>query len=179
PFYVIYKPPAALIRHFQRKWPDVLWQVETQRKIVALTIDDAPSEHTTAIAKLLRENDAHATFFVIGSQVESRLDALGEIIRDGNELGNHAMHDEPSRSLTDAQLENEIRSGRLDVDDVAGPQLGPDIRVGARVERQVKGLEAREAVHEAHDAEAAVVAGPDGDAARVEAHEQGVEGGET
>ncbi|ROT39876.1 nodulation protein nodB [Sodiomyces alkalinus F11] len=112
PFYVIYKPPALLIRYFQWKWPDVLWQVDTTRKVVALTIDDAPSEYTTEIVQLLKENDARATFFVIGSQVQGREDYLGEVVQNGNELGNHAMHDEPSRSLSDAQLEREIRAVR-------------------------------------------------------------------
>jgi len=108
PFYVIYKPPAALIRHFARKWPDVLFEVETKKKIIALTLDDAPSVHTRQIMELLRANDAKATFFVIGSQVEGREDRLRELIRNGNELGNHAMHDEPSRSLSDEKLESEI-----------------------------------------------------------------------
>ena len=112
PFYVIYKPPTALINYFARKWPDVLWQVDTTEKIVALTIDDAPSAHTREIIELLRANDARATFFVIGSQVEGREDRLREVIRAGNELGNHAMHDEPSRSLSDDALEAEIYAVR-------------------------------------------------------------------
>jgi peptidoglycan/xylan/chitin deacetylase (PgdA/CDA1 family) len=108
PFYFVYKPPRLLIRYFARRWPDVLWQVETTKKIVALTIDDAPSTHTLQIMEVLKENDAHATFFVIGSQVQGREDRLRELIRNGNELGNHAMHDEPSRSLSDEALEAEI-----------------------------------------------------------------------
>jgi peptidoglycan/xylan/chitin deacetylase (PgdA/CDA1 family) len=112
PFYIIYKPPAVLIRYFQRRWPDVLWQVSTTKKIVALTIDDAPSEHTDEIMQLLKENDAHATFFVIGGQVAGREGKLRELIHNGNELGNHAMHDEPSRSLSDEVLENEIAEVR-------------------------------------------------------------------
>lgn len=27
PFYVLYRPPVLLIRAFQRRWPDVLWEV--------------------------------------------------------------------------------------------------------------------------------------------------------
>lgn len=110
PFYVIYKPPALIIAYFQWKWPDVLWHVDTTRKVVALTVDDAPSRHTAEILQLLKENDAHATFFVIGSQVPGREDTLRQIVQSGNELANHAMHDEPSLSLTDAQLEHEIRA---------------------------------------------------------------------
>ncbi|ORY09388.1 hypothetical protein BCR34DRAFT_589366 [Clohesyomyces aquaticus] len=108
PFYIVYKPPSLLIRYFQYRWPDVLWQVPTSEKIVALTIDDAPSEYTNQIIEILKENDAAATFFVIGSQVEGRKSILEDVARSGNELGNHAMHDEPSRSLTDAELVEQI-----------------------------------------------------------------------
>ncbi len=108
PFYAIYKPPSALIRYFARRWPDVLWQVDTNRKVVALTIDDAPSAHTREIAEVLREHGARATFFVIGSQVTGREERLAELVREGHELGNHAMHDEPARALSDEALESEI-----------------------------------------------------------------------
>jgi len=108
PFYVIYKPPQFLIRYFQQRWPDVLWQVPVTEKIVALTIDDAPSEFTFEILEILRENEASATFFTIGAQVPGREDILKEIVRHGNELGNHAMHDEASRSLSDDRLEEDI-----------------------------------------------------------------------
>ncbi|TDZ22208.1 Uncharacterized protein Cob_v005104 [Colletotrichum orbiculare MAFF 240422] len=108
PFYTIYKPPAFVISYFARKWPDVLWQVSTGERIIGLTIDDAPSQHTPEILKILRENDAHATFFLIGSQMNGREDVTGEIIKSGSELGNHAMHDEASRSLSDEQLQSEI-----------------------------------------------------------------------
>lgn len=109
PFYCIYKPPQALIRHFARRWPDVLWHVRTSQKIIALTIDDAPSEFTRGILDVLRENEAKATFFVIGGQVGGREGVLEEMVRGGMELGNHAMHDEPSRSLSATQLEVEVR----------------------------------------------------------------------
>ncbi|WYZ42905.1 hypothetical protein EsH8_VI_000604 [Colletotrichum jinshuiense] len=108
PFYIIYKPPAFVINSFARRWPDVLWQVSTDQKIIGLTIDDAPSQHTTEIVQILKENDAHATFFLIGSQMNGREDDMGAIIQAGSELGNHAMHDEASRSLPDGQLEQEI-----------------------------------------------------------------------
>lgn len=108
PFYIIYKPPALLIKYFQYRWPGVLWHVATSEKLVALTIDDAPSEYTTQIMELLKENDATATFFVIGGQVAGREDVLRGLVRNGMELGNHAMHDEPSRSLSDADLIHQI-----------------------------------------------------------------------
>ncbi|KAJ1564991.1 hypothetical protein HK096_005181, partial [Nowakowskiella sp. JEL0078] len=40
------------------------------RKVVALSIDDSPSEYTEDILKILKQYNAKATFFIIGSQVE-------------------------------------------------------------------------------------------------------------
>ena len=110
PFYIVYKPPSRLIDYFQAKWPDVLWRVTTSAKIVALTIDDGPSEYTAEIMDILEENDAAATFFVIGSQVSDREESLVDLVRRGNELANHAMHDEPSRSLPDFELMEQIET---------------------------------------------------------------------
>lgn len=119
PLYIIYKPPAFLIRYFQRRWPDVLWHVPTSKKIMALTIDDAPSEYTDEILEVLRAHGATATFFVIGSQVVAgREETLRALVRGGNELGNHAMHDEPSRALSDAVLVEQIRAVQKMIHDV-------------------------------------------------------------
>ncbi|KAF1922044.1 chitooligosaccharide deacetylase [Ampelomyces quisqualis] len=108
PFYVIYKPPILLIRYLDHRWPDALWHVPVKDKIVALTIDDAPSQYTADIVDVLKENEAKATFFVIGGQVKGREQVLESVVSHGNELGNHAMHDEPSRSLSPQQLSEQL-----------------------------------------------------------------------
>lgn len=117
PLYVIYKPPGFVIRYLQHRWPSVLWKVETSSKVVALTIDDGPSEYTHEIMEVLKANDATATFFIIGAQVPGKESILRDLVRNGNELGNHAMHDEPSRSLSDTVLTAEIETVRGKVDE--------------------------------------------------------------
>ena len=89
PFWFIYKPPGLLIRYLQHQWPDVLWRVSTSAKVIALTIDDGPSEYTNEIMQILISNGATATFFIIGSQVAGHEETLQDLIRNGNELGNH------------------------------------------------------------------------------------------
>ena len=89
PLWVVYKPPRPLVRYFQHRWPDVLWRVRTTSKVVALTIDDGPSAYTAALMEILKANDAAATFFIIGSQVAGREKTLKELVKYGNELGNH------------------------------------------------------------------------------------------
>lgn len=106
--YIFYKPPTPLIYYLQRRWPDVLWRVPTCKKVMALTIDDGPSEYTDEILQVLRAHSTAATFFIIGSQVPGREETMRDLVRNGNELGNHAMYDEPSRSLSDTELTEQI-----------------------------------------------------------------------
>ena len=108
--YFVYQPPTSLIRYLQQRWPDVLWNVATTKKIIALTIDDGPSEYTTEIMDILKANNATATFFIIGSQIQRHEQTLQDLVRNNNELANHAMHDEPSRSLSDADLAVQIQT---------------------------------------------------------------------
>ncbi|KAK1833783.1 hypothetical protein QBC39DRAFT_345145 [Podospora conica] len=114
PLYVIYKPPSPLMSYLSQRWTDVIWRIwlPPSKKLVALTIDDAPSQHTPAILDVLRTNGAHATFFVIGGQVAGRENMLRDIVRQGHELANHGMHDEVARALPDAELEAQIKSVR-------------------------------------------------------------------
>ncbi|GIC89333.1 chitin deacetylase CDA4 [Aspergillus udagawae] len=120
PLYLIYKPPSLLIRYLQHRYPDVLFHVPLppHKKIVALTIDDAPSQYTQEIAAMLKTHSASATFFVIGSQVDGREAVLADLVRAGHELGNHAMRDEPSRALRDDVLSAQIAEVQARIHDV-------------------------------------------------------------
>ena len=107
--HAIYRPPHVLIQYLQHRWPDVLFHVSTKQKLVVLTIDDAPSEHTRSLLEIIQASGAAATFFIIGSQVPGCEHILQEIIATGSELGNHTMHDVPSRSLSDAELRSQMQ----------------------------------------------------------------------
>jgi len=109
PLYVIYKPPTFLIRYLAHRYPAILWHFPSiSTATIALTIDDAPSEHTAELLEVLAENEAAATFFVIGGQAVGREDVLRSIVAGGHELGNHGMHDEPATSLGTTELARQI-----------------------------------------------------------------------
>ncbi|EXJ87874.1 hypothetical protein A1O1_04801 [Capronia coronata CBS 617.96] len=116
--WIIYKPPLWLITHLQHRWPDVLFHVppkpnknQTQKQIlIALTIDDGPSENTPEIQALLNTHGAKATFFLIGCHIPAHKETLRQLVVNGHELANHAMHDEPSYSLSLAELTRQIQS---------------------------------------------------------------------
>ena len=61
------------------------------RKHIALTFDDAPSEHTSdAVLAVLAEKNVQATFFMIGENMARHPQAAQRIAAAGHELGNHS-----------------------------------------------------------------------------------------
>ncbi|MBI5309615.1 MAG: polysaccharide deacetylase family protein [Actinobacteria bacterium] len=73
------KPPGAFLKNGPR---------DTRR--VALTFDDTPSDTTLALARVLDEHGADATFFVVANQIGDRAGALRRLLADGSEIGNHS-----------------------------------------------------------------------------------------
>lgn len=70
-------------------------RVETEKKIVALTFDDGPTENAQEILSLLEEYDVKATFFVNGKDLEDHIGIGREINEAGHQLGNHTYSHEP------------------------------------------------------------------------------------
>ena len=112
---LIYKPPAALVLYLQHRTPSVLWQASCNAKVVALTIDDGPSESTAAILAACKDADARATHFVIGSNCVTYPATLRKIVAAGHELGNHGLHDEPAWRLSLTVLEDQIISTQREI----------------------------------------------------------------
>lgn len=109
---IVYIQPHPLLKLANRLFPRVLFCVNTTTPVCAITIDDAPSEHTAAILDALRDCGARATLFVIGANVTSKdydgRALLLRALREGHELGNHTWHDRASVSLPPAQLTHEV-----------------------------------------------------------------------
>lgn len=63
-----------------------------ERRAVALTFDDGPSDYTTGFLDVLREKRAPGTFFEIGQEMLGRAATMRRILREGSEIGDHTMH---------------------------------------------------------------------------------------
>ena len=70
---------------------EAICRVETRAPVVALTFDDGPTERGVELTRrVLRENGAHATFFLIGNEVAGREGLVRQLVADGHEIGNHS-----------------------------------------------------------------------------------------
>ena len=71
---------------------EAVCRVETQAPMVALSFDDGPTAEGVAWATAqLRRTGAHATFFLIGDQLEGREVLVRRLLADGHEIGNHSF----------------------------------------------------------------------------------------
>ena len=61
-----------------------------QRPMIALTFDDGPGEYTEELLNCLVENNAKATFFMQGQNVEAYPEIAKKVSDAGMELGNHS-----------------------------------------------------------------------------------------
>lgn len=62
-----------------------------KRKCVALTFDDGPVSETSQLLDLLADKGVRATFFTIGSHVQSHPEIIRRMVADGHVVGNHSL----------------------------------------------------------------------------------------
>jgi peptidoglycan/xylan/chitin deacetylase (PgdA/CDA1 family) len=67
-----------------------IWRGPLDRRTVALTFDDGPSESTPRILDILHRYDARATFFQCGLNVRRLPEISRQVLAGGHEIGNHS-----------------------------------------------------------------------------------------
>ncbi|MBS0386239.1 MAG: glycosyltransferase [Proteobacteria bacterium] len=88
-------PRTGLIEEESYRTYPTSWLVARQgdtQGLVALTFDDGPDPRwTSAILDVLRRHHVKATFFMIGQSAVAYPDLVREVMRDGDEIGNHSF----------------------------------------------------------------------------------------
>lgn len=69
---------------------DGSYNSEKKRPLIALTFDDGPGQYTDKLLDCLEENNAHATFFMLGQLVGQYPDEVKRMVELGCEIGNHS-----------------------------------------------------------------------------------------
>ena len=82
--------------------------IDINQKVVALTFDDGPSTYTKDIINLFKEEDVVGTFFIIGNKIDIYKDTLNEMIKNGNEIGNHSYNHKWLTKLNNDEIKEQI-----------------------------------------------------------------------
>ncbi|MDQ0169799.1 polysaccharide deacetylase family protein [Paenibacillus tundrae] len=86
----VYAKPAQKNRQYYEERGEIVWEVPTQDKLIALTFDDGPDPvQTPEILALLRQYEAKGTFFVLGKWAEKFPQLVMQEQQEGHEVANH------------------------------------------------------------------------------------------
>lgn len=86
--------------------PDAVQLPETQEKLFVFTFDDGPdADRTATLLDLLKRENVHATFFIIGSNIEGNEEILRRELQEGHDVANHSW----SHSFMPLHLPSTVR----------------------------------------------------------------------
>ena len=94
--------------------------IDPSLPVIALTFDDGPSKYTNKILQLLKENDACATFFVVGNKVQGYSNTINTMLKNGNEVGNHSYSHKWLSRLSSNSIKDEINLTQNVIKSVSG-----------------------------------------------------------
>ena len=86
--YLIHTP-----KFIQSLFPNFIWRIPTEEKVLYLTFDDGPiPEVTPWVLDQLAEYNAKATFFCVGENVERHQDIIERMKLEGHTAANHTQN---------------------------------------------------------------------------------------
>ncbi|MCH7322276.1 polysaccharide deacetylase family protein [Solibacillus sp. MA9] len=106
--YVIDRTSAEKGRKYYEDAGYIIWDIQTEKKVVALTFDDGPqATHTENVLNLLDQYDAKGTFFIVGQQAEKYPQIVRRMYETGHEIANHTYSHPYSKSVPKVMKEIE------------------------------------------------------------------------
>lgn len=110
---------AAVVVPYQDILNEPVKNIDPDKPMVALTFDDGPTrKYTGAILDALKENNASATFFVLGDRANNAPDLLQRMVLEGSEIGNHTFSHKQLTTLSKENIEEEITATQEAIYDI-------------------------------------------------------------
>ena len=80
-------------RLIQSLFPNFVWRIPTQEKVIHLTFDDGPvPEATPWVLDQLQQYNAKATFFCVGDNVKKHPELFEQVVHANHVVGNHTFN---------------------------------------------------------------------------------------
>lgn len=90
--------------------------IDPTKPMIALTFDDGPFlPYTEMILDTLKENNAYATFFILGDHIEDAPHLLERMILEGHEIGNHTYSHYQLTHLNEDRVKEEINKTQEEI----------------------------------------------------------------
>lgn len=97
-----------------------IWRGPRDRRMLALTFDDGPSQATLEVLEILKGYSIRATFFQCGANIDRLPDIARRVAEAGHEIGNHTYHHPRLLGLSAARIRREIDDTQRAIRDATG-----------------------------------------------------------
>lgn len=99
----------------KKYYPNLIWEIKTEKQEVFITFDDGPIPDVTPwVLETLKKYQAKATFFCIGENVEKHPEIYQKIIDEGHAVGNHTYNHIKGWEHNDSYyLNNSLKASQL------------------------------------------------------------------
>ncbi|HEY5695704.1 MAG TPA: polysaccharide deacetylase family protein [Candidatus Saccharimonadales bacterium] len=87
---------------------------------VYLTFDDGPGQYTEQVLDILKKYNVHATFYLIGRNVQSYPQSVARIVKEGHTVGNHSFTHRDLSTLSAAEVLTELTSTQQAIKQASG-----------------------------------------------------------
>lgn len=114
--------PLVKNREYYEQRGEMIWEVHTSQKVIALTFDDGPDPAETGqILDVLQQYNAKCTFFAIGKKIAAYPDVAKRVITEGHELANHTYnHVYFKTPVSQQQIQKELELTEQEIVKVSG-----------------------------------------------------------
>ncbi len=104
---------------------DAYYAQDTDEKIIYLTFDAGyENGNTEPILDALKKHNVSATFFVVGTYIESEPDLIRRMVEEGHTVGNHTWHHPDMSQISDMEsFQKEIADVEDAFFDVTGQEM--------------------------------------------------------
>lgn len=103
----------------------VIWAIDTDEPVAALTFDDGPDpELTPKILDVLARYDVPATFFMMGWNATTHPELAQRVVAAGHEIGNHTWDHQNLAFASGDETFEQLQRGAEAIEEVTGVRPG-------------------------------------------------------
>jgi peptidoglycan/xylan/chitin deacetylase (PgdA/CDA1 family) len=116
--------PQAIVRFLRILFPNLIWDIRTSERVIAITFDDGPDPtFTPQVLEILRSYKITATFFLVGERGRRFPELIRQIRDEGHEVGNHSDSWHRTFQLDNDEFECDLLRAERSIGSLTLPKL--------------------------------------------------------
>lgn len=99
---------------------EAITAIDPNKPMVALTFDDGPSQYTERILDILTQNDARATFFMVGNRVANYTGTVERVALQGSEIATHTWSHVNLKNVSSKEVASQLTRSISSLESASG-----------------------------------------------------------